>query len=122
MPLAREVVRAAAVENGVCIAADMEGLGVSWDRADKSPGSRKNGWELLRKRLKAAREDSKDDPGLYVFETCTHFIRTVPVLPRDTRNSKTDDVDTQAEDHVGDETRYRVLAVDRRWNTMKVGL
>ena len=110
------------VENGVCIAADMERLGVYWDEADKSPGSRKNGWELLRKRLKAARDGSKDDPGLYVFDTCTHFIRTVPVLPRDTRTGKTDDVDTKAEDHVGDETRYRVLAIDRRWTTTKVGL
>lgn len=48
-----------------------------------------------------------DLPGLYVFETCRQFIRTVPVLPRDVKNP--DDVDTRAEDHCYDETRYRIL-------------
>ncbi len=51
---------------------------------------------------------SRDGPGLYVFDTCRQFIRTVPVLPRD--ENKPDDVDTAAEEHVADETRYRVLA------------
>jgi hypothetical protein len=55
-----------------------------------------------------ARQGAELEPGLYVFDTCTQFIRTVPVLPRDERLY--DDVDTDAEDHIGDETRYRVLA------------
>ena len=96
-------------ENGVCIADDMAKLGVRWERSDKSPGSRRTGWEALRKRLKAGLQHPMEDPGLFVFNNCRHFMRTVPTLPRDSK--KLDDVDTDAEDHVGDEVRYRCLAV-----------
>lgn len=82
-------------ENGKCIADDMARIGVSWTRADKRPGSRINGWELLRERLKNS--ITKEGPGLYVFNTCRQFIRTVPILPRD--EAKPDDIDTEAEDH-----------------------
>ena len=93
-------------DNGKCIADDMANVGIGWKRADKRPGSRINGWEILRERMKNTL--SRDGPGLYVFDTCRQFIRTVPVLPRD--ENKPDDVDTEAEEHVADETRYRVLA------------
>ena len=55
---------------------------------------------------------SPERPGLFVFESCRHFLRTVPTLPRDAKDP--DDVDTLAEDHIGDETRYRIMtgAVD----------
>lgn len=95
-------------ENGVCIATDMENVGVKWTRANKSPGSRKQGWEKLRSLLTASMQKPMEDPGLFVFSTCRQFIRTVPVLPRSDRDP--DDVDTAAEDHVADEVRYRVLA------------
>jgi len=42
-----------------------------------------------------------------IFSNCRHFIRTVPTLPRDKRNIE--DTATEAEDHVWDETRYRLL-------------
>lgn len=84
---------------------------VRWEKADKSPGSRKRGWQLMRGRLMASRAARMEEPGLFVFDTCRQFIRTVPVLPRDDRDP--DDIDTDAEDHVGDESRYRVLAVKR---------
>lgn len=102
-------------QNGVCIADDMARAGVRWERADKSPGSRLNGLERLRKYLAAAHKAPMEEPGLFVFDTCRHFIRTVPVLPRNERNP--DDIDTSAEDHIYDETRYRVLAV-RHSNTV----
>jgi hypothetical protein len=38
---------------------------------------------------------------------CRQFTRTVPALPRDEVDM--DDVDSRAEDHVGAETRYRLL-------------
>jgi hypothetical protein len=96
------------VENGNSIAKDMDSVGVRWTEADKSPGSRINGAEKMRKYLKATVEYSHDEPHLYVFDQCVHgFIRTVPVLPRDDRVR--DDVNTKAEDHVWDETRYRLL-------------
>lgn len=94
-------------ENGNCIADDMARLGIYWQKADKRPGSRINGWEALRERLKNS--ITKDGAGLYIFNTCRQFIRTVPVIPRD--DKKPDDVDTEAEDHIADETRYRVTSV-----------
>ena len=93
------------------IADTMRKHGVTWVPADKSPGSRKNGWERLRELLAEAALDVPESPGLWVFSHCAQFIRTVPVLPRDEK--KPDDVNTSAEDHIGDETRYRVLALTR---------
>jgi hypothetical protein len=67
-------------------------------KADKSPGSRERGLAVVRRMLAAVLPEHPEDPGLYVFDTCTEgFIRTVPVLPRD--NNKPDDVDSEAEDH-----------------------
>ena len=112
------------MENGVDIAGDMAqplrvgGLmynGIYWTHADKRPGSRKIGWEAMRKMFKAAHPEEgkiREDPGLFIFDVCEQFQRTVPVLPRDTKNM--DDVDTNAEDHIGDETRYRVRMLGTR--------
>lgn len=83
--------------DGNSIADEMARIGVRWTKADKRPGSRKTGLELLRTRLKACQQLPMEEPGLFVFSTCRHFIRTVPVLPRDERNSE--DVATEAEDH-----------------------
>jgi hypothetical protein len=80
---------------------------IDWKKADKSPGSRVAGWEKIRELLKASLAPKMEAPGLFVFNTCTQFIRTVPVLPRD--ENKTDDVDTEVEDHIGDAARYRVM-------------
>jgi hypothetical protein len=95
--------------------------GVEWGRSDKSAGSRKAGWEKMRKYMRYARPNylldangqplsriPREHPGLFVFNTCTMFIDLVPVLPRDEVDQ--DDVDTESEDHIGDEARYRVLA------------
>lgn len=48
--------------------------------------------------------DENGIPMLYVFNTCRHFIRTVPALVY----SQTDveDIDTDGEDHIYDEVRY----------------
>jgi len=45
---------------------------------------------------------------LYVFDTCREFIRTVPVLQHDA--ARAEDLDTNAEDHIADETRYACLS------------
>lgn len=112
------------VENGMSIGMDMEKpvrignimyRGVSWTRADKRPGSRKAGWEVVRKMMKQAHPNQgrpRELPGLFVMDHCQQFIRTVPVLPRDDKDM--DDVDTNAEDHIGDETRYRVRSTNSR--------
>lgn len=112
-----------ATENGNNIANDMAlpsgGLpGVVWEPADAKPGSRKTGWERMRKMLKASLQHPMEEPGLFVFDTCRQFIRTVPSLPRDLK--KPDDVDTNAEDHIGDETRYRAMHVRRVAHEQKI--
>ena len=107
------------VENGVSIGMDMEKQirignnlhkGVYWTRADKRAGSRKTGWEAIRKMMAAAKSDEglpRENPGFFIVgEENPQFLRTVLSLPRSERDL--DDVDTTAEDHIGDEVRYRV--------------
>ncbi|MEX2444493.1 MAG: hypothetical protein WD492_12870 [Alkalispirochaeta sp.] len=89
--------------------------------ADKRPGSRVRRLQTLRRRLSAALEPRPEEPGLSVFDTCTDgFLRTVPVLPRDKRNP--DDIDTEAEDHVADETGYRLTAARKTARRVRVRL
>lgn len=54
------------------------------------------------------RFDSEGRPKLQVFSTCKDFIRTVPTLPYS--ETKLEDIDTDAEDHIYDETRYFLMA------------
>lgn len=54
------------------------------------------------------RFDAEGKPHLYVFSTCTDFIRTIPTLPYSL--TKVEDVDSNAEDHAYDETRYFLMA------------
>ena len=85
-----------------------EYAGATFERADKKPGSRKQGWQQLRKYLsnvEAKPGSAREEPGLFVWSTCVHWLRTVPTLPRDEKDM--DDVDSASEDHCGDETRYR---------------
>jgi hypothetical protein len=89
-------------------AAAMEKAGVRFIPADKSPGSRKRGWSVMRNMLKEASRERPEGPGLWITELCREFIRTVPTLPRSDKDLE--DVNTDAEDHIGDETRYQVLA------------
>lgn len=96
-------------QDGNCIADNMAKKGVYWTKANKKAGSRVSGWELLRERLKSSipnSEGAREESGLFVFSNCRDFIRTVPVLPRDGHNP--DDIDTDAEDHIADEVRYRI--------------
>lgn len=105
-------------EHGTSIAKEMQkqvrlddgtvAPGVWWTRADKRPGSRKLGWEAIRQMMADATvRGPRESAGLYVFDVCQGWLRTVPVLPR-ALDKDPDDVDTDAEDHTADETRYRV--------------
>lgn len=87
-------------------AGEMASVGIHWDKADKSPGSRVHGWDQMRKLLRNATLPDREEPGMFVCERCEQWKRTVPTLPRDPDNM--DDLDTEAEDHIADETRYRV--------------
>jgi hypothetical protein len=72
----------------------------------KGAGSRVNGWEVVRGFLANSLQRPQEKPGLFVFDNCRHTIRTVPVCQRDTR--KTEDVDTDGEDHIADVIRYEL--------------
>ncbi len=113
------------VENGMSVGADMSKpvrigdkmyKGIHWHAADKRPGSRRTGWEMVRKVMSQARPNKdgkpREHPGLFVFDTCDQFIRTVPALPR--KENDMDDIDTNSEDHIGDEVRYRIRAATQR--------
>lgn len=82
--------------------------GLKFIPSDKSPGSRVRGWSKMRDMLAEAAKTRPEEPGMWVTERCRQFIRTIPTLPRS--DSNPDDADTDAEDHIADETRYVVLA------------
>jgi len=68
---------------------------------DKGDNARINGKMQVHHRLAF---DDDGVPMLYVFDTCRHFIRTVPNLVYD--ETDVEDVDTDGEDHIYDELRY----------------
>jgi hypothetical protein len=101
-------------ENGMCISQDMrdckdsitgEPFTITWHPCNKRPGSRMEGARLMHERLTASTQFPMDSPGLFIFDTCKQWVRTVPHLPKDPKNPE--DVWSQAEDHAYDETRYR---------------
>ena len=51
--------------------------------------------------------DENGYPMFYVFNTCKHFIRTIPLLLYD--EHKVEDIDTTQEDHIADMWRYVMM-------------
>jgi hypothetical protein len=92
--------------DGTSYADEMARVGVMWTRAAKGPGSRVIGLENLRDKLEASLVRPMESPGIFIFENCRQWRRTVPTLPRDQK--KMDEVDTDAEDHCFDDTMYRL--------------
>lgn len=52
--------------------------------------------------------DENGEPMFQIFNTCKHFIRTIPSLVYD--ESNVEDIDTDTEDHIYDECRYVLMA------------
>ena len=86
--------------DGPSVADNMASEGIKWVRADNS---RVTGWQQMRERI----WQEGEEPMLYVFNTCTELIRTLPAAPRDEHIP--DDIDTEFEDHALDECRYAVM-------------
>ncbi len=104
-------------EESESIETKMADNGVLWAESDKRPGSRKVGLELVREMLKASRDfmltgNAEAGPGIYFLSNCRFALALLPVLPRDPDDP--DDVDTEAEDHIYDAVRYRVLKLKKR--------
>lgn len=91
-------------DGGPSIGETMSLQGCNWRRADNK---RKTGWEQLRQRLVGL----EGRPMLYFSEACEDTIRTLPTLQHD--DTDPEDLDTEAEDHAADETRYAVMS--RPW-------
>ena len=72
-----------------------------------TPGDNKRipGWLQLHYRLSF---DGNGFPRMYIFSDCRDFIRTLPQLRYDPL--KPEDLDTEGEDHIADETRYFCMA------------
>lgn len=99
---------------GQSIAGDMERAGCYWQAADKGPGSRKQGWQIIRKYLDGAIAKpglGREAPGFFIFDNCEQTIELFQGTPRD--NKDLDDVDTESEDHLQDMIRYRLRKLVR---------
>ena len=85
------------------IEAEMAKHGVTWEKADKSPGSRRQGLQMLRQALRNAVEG--ESAGFYVMARCENSISLLPSLERDIDK---EDIAKGQEDHLYDCIRYRV--------------
>lgn len=84
---------------------------VWFKRADNKRVAQKGalgGWDQMRRRLVG---DGDGRPMIYTFSTCVDSIRTIPALQHDP--DKPEDLDTDGEDHAGDEWRYACMS--RPW-------
>lgn len=86
---------------GISVADTAAQLGIYF-----SPGDNKRiaGWQQMHERMKF---DENGYPMMYVFTCCKDFIRTIPLLIYD--EHKPEDLDTEGEDHIADETRYMCM-------------
>lgn len=117
--------------NGVCIANEFEKSvvmengqkfrGIVWEKADKGPNSRTQGWDQIRQRFQATipvEGIGRERPGLFISSECHHWLRTVPVLPRDEKDME--DCPENCEDHHADMTRYALRYEDRTLRSGRV--
>jgi phage terminase large subunit len=80
-----------------------EKLAIGTRPADKD---RINGWQRLRHWFRLAPDGQ---PWLMASPHCGYFARTIPSLVSD--ETKPEDVDTDGEDHAGDEARYLAMSM-----------
>jgi len=119
-------------ENGICYANELmkpqfvngKKRRVMFVSSNSAPGTRKLGWGVMRERFLAVnppegRRGPREFPGLFVTSKCEQFRRTVPVLARN-MDKDPDDVDTDTEDHIGDEARYMSVFVSVRRGSGRV--
>lgn len=85
-------------DGGESIAETAQKYGVYFTPGDHQ---RIPGWMQIHYRMAF---DENGYPMMYVFNNCKDFIRTIPTLLYD--EHKVEDLDTEGEDHIADETRY----------------
>ena len=100
-----------AQDGGPSLASRIMSEGVHFSPADNKRVAQRGalgGWDMMRHRING---NGDGQPMLFVFETCRDWWRTVPVLQHD--DKRPEDLDTNAEDHAADETRYACMS--RPW-------
>lgn len=90
------------VSRGVSIAEVAEKHGIYFEKGDNK---RIAGWMQVHYRLSF---DKNGIPMMYVFENCRDFIRTMPLLQYS--STSPEDINTELEDHIADETRYMCMS------------
>ena len=85
---------------------------------NKADNQRVAGWQAMRTMLSESAKDVPESPGLWICRNNVEWLRTVPVLMRD--DKKPDDIDTDMEDHIADETRYVCQSVKRITKTREL--
>ena len=88
--------------DGISIEEVMVKNGVIFERG---ANARIPGWQQVHYRLAF---DENGYSMFYVFNNCKDFIRTIPLLMYD--EHKAEDLDTELEDHIADETRYMCMS------------
>lgn len=91
-----------AQNGGESIAEQMQNGGVYFRPADNQ---RIAGWQQVRYRLAG---DEEERPLLYIFSTCKHLLRTLPVMQHD--QTRVEDLDSDMEDHAVDTLRYLCMS------------
>lgn len=86
---------------GISIAEVAEKYGVFFEKGDNK---RIAGWMQVHYRLSF---DKNGIPMMYIFKNCRDFIRTIPYLQYSTVSPE--DINTELEDHIADETRYMCM-------------
>ena len=88
--------------HGISIAEEAARCGVYFTPGDHE---RIAGWMQVHYRLQFSPEGY---PRMYIFRNCKGFIRTMPGLMYS--DTKPEDLDTDGEDHIADETRYMCMS------------
>ncbi len=91
------------IDTSPSIAEEFEAVG--W-RMEKANNDRRAGLQRVHDLMSLKGADGR--PMLLVFSTCKDFIRTFPMLVASKRDPE--DIDTDCEDHIYDETRYAVMS------------
>lgn len=91
-------------EDSISIAQEFEKVGFKMHKANND---RINGLVMVDQFLKTP-IDENGTPMLQVFNTCSGFIRTIPMLTPNP--NRPEDVNTDLEDHIYDDTRYAVMS------------
>lgn len=87
--------------SGSSIANDMAKCGIYWQKGDNTRIAGK-----MQYHYRLAFDDG-GIPMMYIFSNCKNFIRTIPNLIYS--DKQVEDIDTDTEDHIYDESRYAVM-------------